>query len=333
LRIVSNVRDIGWPCACGLSCQALRKRSGLLKHGDDAGMPGGLKAVGLPNRGVVKVAGEEARPFLDNLITNGMDAVGIGTGIHAALLTPQGKMITDFCLTEASDEDGGGFYCDVPLVAAAELAKRLTFYRLRAKIAVEDLSETLGVVAAWGGAVETDSLALAFVDPRLPGLGLRVIAHKSQTDPLIAELGQPAALEDYHAHRAQLGIGEVAFDFVLGDAFPHEINMDQLHGIDFRKGCYVGQEVVSRMQHRGTARTRLIQLRYHEGFVASAGAPVLAGEKMLGSTGTAAGGVGLAMIRLDRAAEAMAAGIPILAGGLEASVIKPAWWTADWPLP
>ena len=297
-------------------------------------MIAGLKAVGLPNRGVVRVTGDEARAFLDNIVTSSMDGVVEGKAIHTALLTPQGKIITDFCVTEASEEDGGGFYCDVPLVSAAELAKRLTFYKLRARVSVENLSETLGVIAAWGADLDIARFGLAFADPRLPALGYRLIAHKSQIDAVIAEAGAAlAVLEDYHAHRAALGIGEVAFDFALGDAFPHEINMDQLHGIDFKKGCYVGQEVVSRMQHRGTARTRLVQLRFDEGFVASSGAPVMAGEKTLGTTGTAANGVGLAMIRLDRAADAVAAGTSITAGGVPVTVIRPAWWTADWPLP
>jgi tRNA-modifying protein YgfZ len=313
---------------------ALRNAFIELKQGVPSRMVAGLKAVGLPNRGVVKVAGDEARAFLDNLVTSSMDVVAEGKAIHTALLTPQGKIITDFCVTEAAAEDGGGFYCDVPLVSAAELTKRLTFYKLRAKVNVENLSETLGVITVWGGVMDIAGLGLAFTDPRLPALGYRLMAHKSQTDAVIAETSAaPADLDDYHAHRAALGIGEVAFDYVLGDAFPHEINMDQLHGIDFKKGCYVGQEVVSRMQHRGTARTRLIQLRYDEGFVASSGAPVMAGEKTLGVTGTAANGTGLAMIRLDRAADAVAAGTPITAGGVPATVIKPAWWMADWPLP
>jgi tRNA-modifying protein YgfZ len=292
-----------------------------------------LKAVGLPNRGVVRVAGEDARAFLDNLITNSMDGVVVGQAVHAALLTPQGKIITDFIVKQAPEADGGGFYCDVPLVAAAELTRRLGFYKLRARVSVEDLSETLGVIALWGKADDVSDLGLVFRDPRLAALGWRVITHKSQTEAALAATGATLAeLDAYHAHRAALGIGEVAFDFVLGDAFPHEINMDQLHGVDFKKGCYVGQEVVSRMQHRGTARTRLVQLRYTDGFVASGGSQVMAGEKTLGVTGTADSGRGLAMIRLDRAAEAVKAGIPLLAGGLAVDVIKPAWWTAEWPL-
>jgi tRNA-modifying protein YgfZ len=296
-------------------------------------MANGLKAVGLPNRGVVRVTGEDARTFLDGLITNSMAGVCPGQAIHAALLTPQGKIITDFFVTEAPVEDGGGFYCDVPLVAATDLAKRLGFYKLRAKVVIEDISPELGVVAVWSGDCAAGDLSLGFVDPRLPSLGLRVLAHQTQTEALIKELGaEIVAPEDYHTHRASLGVGEAMFDFALGDAFPHEINMDQLHGVDFKKGCYIGQEVISRMQHRGTARTRLIQLAYAGGFNVPEGAPVFAGDKSLGFTGSADKGVGLAMVRLDRVADAVAAGITITAGNVEAKPIRPQWWTAVWPV-
>jgi tRNA-modifying protein YgfZ len=297
-------------------------------------MGNGLKAVGLPNRGVLRVAGEDARAWLDNLVTNAMAGVAPGLAAHAALLTPQGKIIGDFIVTEAAPEDGGGFYLDAPLVATPELAKRLALYKLRAKVAVEDLSEELGVVAIWGGAFAPESVALAYADPRLAALGWRMIVHRSQIDTAVAEFMEaPADFPDHHALRAALGIGEAAFDYQPGDAFPHEINMDQLHGVDFKKGCYVGQEVVSRMQHRGTARTRLVQLAYEDGFAAAEGAPVTAGEKTLGVAGTSGGGLGLAMLRLDRAAEAVAAGVPIAAGGVPARIVRPAWWTASWPLP
>ncbi len=296
-------------------------------------MAGGMKAVGLPNRGVVKVSGDDARSFLDGLITASMARVAPGRAIHAALLTPQGKIIADFLVTEAEAEEGGGYWLDVPLVAAAELVKRLTLYKLRAKVMVEDLSPAFGVIAGWGGPVP-DDIALAFADPRLPVLGWRLIVHHSQCDAAIAELGADRVEpEDYHAHRGAAGVGEAAFDYQQGDAFPHEINMDQLGGVDFGKGCYVGQEVVSRMQHRGTARTRLVPLLYADGFAAMEGAPVIAGDKALGITGTTAGDRGLAMLRLDRVAEAVVAGVPIMAGGLAASVVRPDWWTAAWPLP
>ncbi len=296
-------------------------------------MAGGMKAVGLPNRGVVRVSGEDARSFLDNLISASMDRVAPGRAIHAALLTPQGKIIADFMVTEAAAEEGGGYYLDAPLVATAELTKRLTLYKLRAKVIIEDLSPAFGVIAGWGGPLP-DDVALAFADPRLESLGWRLIVHRSQIDAAIAELGAEAGEpEDYHVRRGAAGMGEAAFDYQPNDAFPHEINMDQLGGVDFDKGCYVGQEVVSRMQHRGTARTRLVPLVYEEGFAAMEGAPVMAADKVLGITGTTAGDRGLAMLRLDRVAEAMTAGVPITAGGLPARVVRPDWWTAAWPLP
>jgi tRNA-modifying protein YgfZ len=297
-------------------------------------MSAGLKAAVLPNRGVVRVTGEDARGFLDGLVTSAMAGAGPGKAIHAGLLTPQGKVIADFFVTEADAEDGGGFYLDAPLVNLPDLVKRLGFYRLRAKVEIADLSEDLAVVALWGGEADPAELGLAFRDPRLASMGVRVIAHRSQTDAVAtaagAELTTP---ESYHAHRIGQALPEPGFDYLPSEQFPHELNMDQLGGVDFRKGCYVGQEVVSRMEHRGTARTRTVQLVYQDGITVAEGAPVMAGERQIGRTGTGAGGLGVAILRLDRAAEALAAGEPIIAGGVAARVAKPGWWKVDWPLP
>ena len=294
-----------------------------------------LRAVGLPNRAVVKISGADARSFLDTLLTNSMAGVDTTRAIHTALLTPQGKLVTDFFIIEAAPEDGGGFYCDVPLVTAAELVKRLGFYKLRANVTLEDLSEDLGVLAFWGETgLPLAELSLAFADPRLAALGSRMITHKSQQAAAIAELGaEMGKLAEYHLTRADLGLGEAVFDYTPGNTFPHEINMDQLHGIDFKKGCYIGQEVVSRMQHRGTARTRLVPMRYEDNVVVMEGVAVMAGEKKLGQTSSPGRKSGLATLRLDRVAEAMTQGTPIIAGGVIGRVVKPTWWTADWPLP
>jgi folate-binding protein YgfZ len=129
----------------------------------------------------------------------------------------------------------------------------------------------------------------------------------------------------YHAHRIALGVPEGGRDFLFGDAFPHEALMDQLHGVDFDKGCYVGQEVVSRMHHRGTARTRLLPVRYPGGFVPDEGVDVTGGERTLGKTGTAADTRGLVMVRVDRADEAVRAGEEIRAGGLPLTFVKTPW--------
>jgi tRNA-modifying protein YgfZ len=297
-------------------------------------MTAGLKAAVLPNRGVIRVAGEDARAFLDGLMTSAMAGAAPLKGVHAALLTPQGKVIADFFVTEADQEDGGGLYLDAPLVNLPDLVKRLGFYKLRAKVEISDLSTELAVVALWGGAIDPVALGLAFTDPRLASMGVRAIAHRSLAEALVAEAGaEPSTATEYHAHRIAHALPEPGLDYLPSEAFPHELNMDQLGGVDFRKGCYVGQEVVSRMEHRGTARTRAVPLVYDGGLTVSEGAAVMAGERQIGRTGTGAHGRGIAILRLDRVADAVAAGEPIIAGGVAATVLKPAWWRADWPLP
>jgi tRNA-modifying protein YgfZ len=275
----------------------------------------------LSERGVVRVAGEEARKFLDGLVTCDLDRVAPGSPRFGALLTPQGKILFDFILWQAPD--GDGFLLDVLRAYAPDLAKRLTFYKLRARVANEDRSEDFAIVAGWDDALPPAE-ALAASDPRLPALGWRAIL------PRQAEAAGASA-EDYHAHRIALGVPEGGKDFLFNDAFPHEALMDQLHGVDFDKGCYVGQEVVSRMQHRGTARSRIVPLVYLEGFVAEAGVEVTAGERLIGKTGTAANGRGLALVRLDRAAEAIAAGESIRVGGLPVRLERPDWVSFAFP--
>ena len=143
-----------------------------------------------------------------------------------------------------------------------------------------------------------------------------------------AELLEASA---YEAHRIALGVPRGGLDFIYGDAFPHEADMDQLAGIDFSKGCFIGQEVVSRMQHRGTARTRIVPVTAASGFAPDAGIPVMAGDKSIGITGSSAGNRALAMLRLDRLADARAAGVPLIAGGVPVEPHKPDWATFAWP--
>ncbi len=281
----------------------------------------------LSDRGVVKVSGEDARRFLDGLLTCDMDRVAPSAPRFGALLTPQGKILFDFIIFEAPAEIGGGFFLDCLKVFAPDLVKRLTFYKLRAKVAIEDLSEALAVVAGWGETPKPqDEIGLVAADPRLARLGWRAIVAKEDA----AGFAQ-ARLDAYHAHRIALGVPEGGKDFLFNTAFPHEALMDQLHGVDFDKGCYVGQEVVSRMQHRGTARTRLVPVNYEGGFAAEPGTEVTAGDRSIGTVGTGANGRGLVMIRLDRAADALAAGETIRAGGIPVSFEKPDWVAFPFP--
>ncbi|HEX8665652.1 MAG TPA: folate-binding protein [Beijerinckiaceae bacterium] len=295
----------------------------------------------LTDRGVVRVAGEDAKTFLDGLLTCDMEKVTPETPRFGALLMPQGKILFDFVVFEAPTEDGGGFYLDCLRFMAPDLAKRLGFYKLRAKVAVEDLSDSLAVVAGWGSAPRPgDEIGLVADDPRLPALGWRAIVAaqdaaafasppEGEADSAKGRAGEGGspALGDraYHAHRIALGVPEGGKDFLFNDTFPHEALMDQLHGVDFDKGCYVGQEVVSRMQHRGTARTRIVPVVYEDGFAAEPWSEVTAGARALGKAGTGAAGRGLVLIRLDRAADALAAGETIRAGGLPVRIEKPAW--------
>ena len=281
----------------------------------------------LHDRGVVRVSGEDAKPFLDNLITCDLDKVGPEAARLGALLTPQGKILFDFIVFEAPADVGGGYFLDVAKGFAEELAKRLSFYKLRAKVAVEDRSDALAVVAGWNDAARpAEEAGVVVEDPRLPALGWRGIVAAQDAGDLVQE-----GAEAYHAHRIALGVPEGGKDFLFGDAFPHEALMDQLNGVDFDKGCYVGQEVVSRMQHRGTARTRIVPAAYLEGFVAEPGVPVEAGGKALGTTGTGADGRGLLMIRLDRAQDALQAGETIRAGGMPVRLEKPDWIRFPFP--
>ena len=281
-----------------------------------------MKAAFLPDRGVVKVSGGDARDFLNGLVTTDVTALRPSFGRFGALLTPQGKITVDFLIAEAPSGHGGGFLIDCPRALAQGLADKLGFYKLRAKVTVENLSESLGVLAAWEGdpAVTPD---LAFADPRDAALGWRILVPvelaQKVADLIGADLVDSTA---YEAHRIASGVPRGGLDFMYGDAFPHETNMDRLHGVDFDKGCYVGQEVVSRMQHRGTARTRTVRITL-EDFSPEAGIPVLAGDKPVGTMGSTAGHNGLALIRVDRAADAHAAGMPLTSGGLGIRVAEP----------
>ena len=282
-----------------------------------------MKTAFLPDRGVIKVSGEDARNFLNGLVTTDVTLVRPGLGRFGALLTPQGKIIADFLITEAPAGHGGGFLLDVSRALAPSFADKLKFYKLRAKVAVENLSDSMGVLAAWDGepAMKPD---LAFADPRNAALGWRILAPEEFRQKVADVIGADLVESDaYEAHRIISGAPRGGLDFIYSDAFPHETNMDRLHGIDFDKGCYVGQEVVSRMQHRGTARTRTVRVTL-DGAPPEAGVAVMAGDKSVGTMGSTAGQNGLALLRTDRVADALDAGAQLTAGGLNIRLTDPA---------
>ncbi|MFN3686868.1 YgfZ/GcvT domain-containing protein [Salinarimonas sp.] len=278
----------------------------------------------LADRAVIEVAGADAARFLDGLATS---AIGMTppTPRFAGLLTPQGKILFDFIAFPLAETSEPSFLLDCAAAQAEALTKRLTFYRLRAKVAIAP-REDLAVLAGWDGAAIPGSARVGATDPRLSALGWRAIVEASEAEALA-----DASAEAYHAHRIALGVPEGGRDFLFGEAFPHEALMDQLGGVDFGKGCYVGQEVVSRMQHRGTARTRILPATYADALAPEVGVDVLAGERVIGRTGSAANGRGLVMVRLDRIADALAEGLPIVAGGRPLRVARPPFAAFETP--
>lgn len=264
----------------------------------------------LPDRAILAVAGDDAEGLLNRLFTNSMLGMAPGTARYAALLSPQGKLLFDFLVYRRQD----GFWLDVPIAQAAELAKKLTMFKLRAKATIATRDD-LAIIAVWGGALMA-APGPAFRDPRHNELGYRVVG---PSDSATDELG---AAGDYEAHRIALGVPKGGVDFVYGDTFVHDANLDLLAGVDFDKGCYVGQEVVSRVHHRGSARKRIVRLEFY-GQPAAPGTELTAGEAAIGHVTSVAGTAGLATARIDRLEEAEAATAPVLAGETLVGVALP----------
>jgi folate-binding protein YgfZ len=289
-----------------------------------------MKSTLLTERGVVKVAGADAGRFLNGLMTNDIAKVKPQAAIFGALLTPQGKIVSDFIVAETPAEDGGGFFLDCPRALAGALVEKLKFYKLRAKVTIEDLSDALGVMAIWDGSGSSE-YGLSYADPRLAGLGWRVMLPPQLYAEAAGDLGAtPVDAEAYDAHRIALGVPRGGADFAYGDAYPHEADMDQLGGVDFGKGCYIGQEVVSRVEHRSTARSRVVPIGFDD-FGPMPGLSVIMGDKYIGVVGSCIRGQGLALLRLDRVAEALGSATPLMAGGITIHVVKPAWANFAWP--
>jgi tRNA-modifying protein YgfZ len=278
----------------------------------------------LQRRGAVAVGGPDAEAFLNDLVTADVSRASPGQAVFAGLLAPQGKILFDFIVFR----DGDRFLFDLPRALAADFVKRIGFYKLRAKVTVEDISANTQVLAVWGpeGVRHIDGAAAP--DPRLAALGWRVIAPADQ--PPVFSGFAPATEADYDAHRIPLGIPEGGIDFAFGDVFPHDTDMDQIAGVDFGKGCYIGQEVVSRMEHRGTARRRFVIARA-EAALPAPGTEVTAGGKPLGLLGSSAGAAALALLRLDRAKDAIDTGTPIMAGDVDLTLALPGWARFGWP--
>ncbi|EJT07333.1 folate-binding protein YgfZ [Rhizobium sp. CCGE 510] len=270
-----------------------------------------MPAVFLKDRALLFVSGAEAQSFLQNLITTDIISLGPDEARPGALLTPQGKILFDFMIWQ----DGDGYTIETDAGQRDGLLKRLTMYKLRAAATLA-LGAEEGVTVCWGEGAEAVRDSQGVRDSRFAKAGVTLIRRPGKRGD-----GEEAL---YDALRIRLGIVTSGSDFALQDAFPHDVLMDLNGGLSFRKGCYVGQEVVSRMQHRGTARRRVVTVSAAAALPGT-GTEITAGGKPVGTLGSVEGDHGLAIVRIDRAGAAIAAGTPLLAGETPVSLVLPAW--------
>lgn len=249
-------------------------------------------------RAVIRVAGDEAGAFLDALLTNDVSRATPEAPVYAALLSPQGKLFADLF---AHRGDDGALCLDVAAARADELVRRLTMYRLRRRIEIEDVSADLCVE------IGVDAGA----NP--PELGRRTLARA----PGVAH----GSFADHEALRIGAGLPDPAVDAEVEEVFALEALLEERHGVDFQKGCFIGQENVSRMKRRATTRRKFCRIAC-DGAPLARGAPVLAGAVQVGEVRSAAAGAAIALVRLDRA---LAATEGLTAGGRAVRLDPPDW--------
>lgn len=276
-----------------------------------------MEPVFLDDRAVLAVSGPQARDFLQGLVTNDVvNGLAPGTGLYTGLLSPQGKLLFDFLITEGD----GALLLDVARDVAPALLKKLSMYRLRSKVEIEP-REQLGVYVDLKGHPDNRpapyaSRAVSFPDPRLPALGLRSIGARAE---MPANLAGPRV---YHEHRLALGVPEGG-DFGQEKVFALDAGLAELNGVSFNKGCYVGQELTSRMKHRATSRKRILTVTAD--VLLPASGPVAKGGLEIGELLSSHGHSAFALIRLDRLEEATG---DVTAAQIPVALHRPAWLAA-----
>ncbi|KUM24256.1 aminomethyltransferase [Mesorhizobium loti] len=278
----------------------------------------------LEDRALISVSGPDAEHFLQNILTTDLDALRSGEAKPGALLSPQGKILFDFLISRAGDN---GFQLECRADIADDFVRRLMLYRLRAKAEIAK-QDQLFVTVSWGDdstaslfdSIGADSTALA--DTRFRDVAVRRAYGGEAKDG-----GDPNA---WLTLRVGNGIAESGSDYQLGDAFPHDVLLDETGGVGFKKGCYVGQEVVSRMQHRGTARRRVL-IAVAAGSLPPAGTEVTVNGRPVGILGSVSGGRGIAIARIDRVKAALDASEAIMAGEIPLVLAIPAWAKFSFP--
>ena len=279
--------------------------------------------VRLDDRAVLAVSGEDARTFLQGLISNDIAKVRGGAAVHAALLSPQGKYLFDFFIIACGD----ALWLDCEAAGRDALRRRLAMYRLRAKVAIDDgLTNEVYAVIGRGAAAAASRIdrGLAFADPRIAALGARLLIEPGERAALEAAGLRQGSRADYDALRIGLGVPDGSRDLIAEKSFLLENGFEALEGVDFEKGCYVGQEVTARMKHRNLVRKRLVPV-YIDGPAPPPGTAVHRGAVEVGEIRSTAGDLGLALLRLDAIEAADEAAAPLQAGPSGLTVRKPDW--------
>jgi folate-binding protein YgfZ len=288
----------------------------------------------LPERGVIALQGAERVAFLQGLISCDLEQITADRAGYGALLTPQGKFLFDFMILRTAD----ALLLDAERTRLPDLLRRLTMYRLRAKVDLEDASGQYAVAAALGddvarrfeledrpGACRPLGEGFAFVDPRLARLGVRVLLPPPALEPTLQALGfAPLATAAYERVRITAGVPDGSSDLVTERSTLLESGFEELNGVDFAKGCFVGQELTARMKYRGLVRKRLLPVVL-KGPRPEPGTIIRLGEREAGEMRSSIDGHGIALLRLDRIAEAAQAGTPLSAGATEVVPVKPDW--------
>jgi hypothetical protein len=267
----------------------------------------------LKSRALILIGGPDWRSFLQGLISQDVETLRPGEARFGALLTPQGRLLYDLFVIGRED----GCWLDVLTEHRAAIIQRLTMYRLRAKVEIAGDETPVAVYFGkdvFGRAVPPEGQAWS-PDPRLPELGWRGYGVEA---PAGAAIADEAARE---ARKLALGVPGPA-DWGSDQTYPIEANFDLLHGIDFKKGCFVGQETTSRMKRRGQIKSRMLPIAF-DGPPPAIGAEVLAGELRAGEVTSVGEGRAIALVRLDRAANG-----GLTAGGHPVRLERPAWFAS-----
>jgi hypothetical protein len=287
----------------------------------------------LGDRAVLEIAGADRRDFLQGLVSNDIAKVRPDRAVYAALLTAQGKYLHDFFIAAIGDV----FLLDGEAARLADLKRRLDLYKLRAKVTLAEAGDRYVAAAAFGddafdalhlpaepGAAAAFAGGVAYVDPRLAALGARLLLPRGAgLAPLQAAGFRAADAASYDRARLALGVPDGSRDLVAEKSILLESGFDELNGVDWQKGCYVGQELTARTKYRGLVRKRLLPVTI-DGPLPAPGTPVLLGTEDAGEMRSASDGMGLALLRLE-ALDAASAANPLTAGPARLTAHKPAW--------